>query len=128
MRCEVVQRRLMSIEDLTEVPADVRAHLAACTPCRDWQGQLVQLERHVPLLPVPKSRGKSRLLRKLEQQSVAKAATAVDAAAAEEHGGRPLYAPWPREPAPPRARKLRWVAALAAAIAVTMLGSWLLGP
>jgi hypothetical protein len=65
MNCNLVQRRLLSIEDPAEAPADVRAHLASCQPCRDWQGQLVQLEQHVPLLPVPRSRGKRRFLARL---------------------------------------------------------------
>ena len=65
MNCNLVQRRLLSIEDPAEAPADVRAHLACCQPCRDWQGQLVQLEQHVPLLPVPRSRGKRRFLARL---------------------------------------------------------------
>ena len=65
MNCDIAQRRLMSIEDPAQVPADLRAHLASCGSCRDWQGHLVQLERHIPFLPVPVSRARSRFVRKL---------------------------------------------------------------
>jgi hypothetical protein len=128
MRCEVVQRRLMSIEDATKVPPDLRVHLAACAQCRDWQGQLVQFERHIPLLPVPKSRGKSRLLRKLMHDPVAGLQSAAVAAAGQGQGGRPLYAPWPSQQRPRKRGKVRFVAALVAAVAVILFGWWLLGP
>jgi hypothetical protein len=62
MKCDVVQRRLLSIENPAQVPADVRAHLAICGICRDWHYQLVVIERNVSLLPVPRSRAKARLL------------------------------------------------------------------
>jgi hypothetical protein len=46
----------------------VRAHLAGCPACRRWQRQLLRLERHVPLLPVPPSQAKERLLGELLSQ------------------------------------------------------------
>ena len=125
MNCEVVQRRLMSIEDPARVPPDVRAHLAACGTCRDWQGQLVQVERHVPLLPVPRSRGKSRFLRKLLQRAVPQPEMACLPAIVPAATGKPTFAPWPGQPSTHRLRKLRVFGGLAAAVVLLLLG-WLL--
>ena len=65
MRCELVQRRLLGVQVPAQVPADIRAHLARCATCRDWQSNLLLLEENIPLIPVPASRGKGRLLRQL---------------------------------------------------------------
>jgi hypothetical protein len=65
MICDTVQRRLLAGESPDQVEGDLRAHLAACPACRDWRGRLLRLERNVPYLPVPVSRGKARLLREL---------------------------------------------------------------
>jgi hypothetical protein len=64
MNCHLVKRRLLSSSDPAEAPPDVRAHLAGCSCCRDWQRQLVQVERNIPLLPVPRSRGRDRLMQR----------------------------------------------------------------
>ncbi len=89
MRCEVVQRRLLGIEDPSQTSADVRAHLARCEACRDWQAQLVQLERHVPFLPVPRSRGKSDLLYRLVREGVAKSRERVEECASGSEAAQP---------------------------------------
>jgi hypothetical protein len=65
MRCEVVRLRLLSALDPARTPADVRAHLAGCEFCRDWHEDLCTFEQHVPYLPVPTSRGKAKLLKRL---------------------------------------------------------------
>ena len=65
MNCETCQRRLLASADPEAPAAAVRAHLAECSACRRRQRQLLRLERHVPLLPVPPGQGKNRLLNKL---------------------------------------------------------------
>jgi hypothetical protein len=63
MKCTVVQRLLLSMANPECVPASVRGHLARCAACREWHNQLVLLERHIPLLPIPASNGKAKLMR-----------------------------------------------------------------
>jgi hypothetical protein len=65
MKCEKVQSQLLNLENPAQVPCDLRAHLACCFSCRNWQDQLVQLERHVPYLPIPQSRRKADFLHQL---------------------------------------------------------------
>jgi hypothetical protein len=128
MNCEVVQRRLMSALDPAQVPPDLRAHLLICGPCRDWQGQLLQLEQHVRQIPVPSSRGKSRLLKQLRgtpsprrplEPATAAAALVAGPARASASGGSLPFRTWPRQ---------RLLGSLAAAILFGLLGWWLLGP
>jgi hypothetical protein len=116
----------MSIEDPAQVPADLRAHLASCGSCRDWQGHLVQLERHIPFLPIPVSRARARFVRKLAaghrkkqeaEQTVPEAAAFAGTIAAPTLSGAP--------PAP-RWEKRRWLSSLAAALLLTVFGWWLL--
>jgi hypothetical protein len=68
MNCTVVQRRLLSITNPERVPSTLRAHLAYCGACREWHNELVLVERHIPLLPVPRSNGKTKLMRRLLQE------------------------------------------------------------
>lgn len=65
MNCDLVQRRLLSLSDPESLPDNLRAHLAYCEACSDWHDHLLVLERHVPLLPIPRSNGKARLMRRL---------------------------------------------------------------
>jgi hypothetical protein len=64
MNCDLVKRRLLSSEDPELDPPDIRAHLATCGYCREWRRHLLQVERNIPLLPVPASRGRARLLQR----------------------------------------------------------------
>src|SRR5438876_12439750 len=65
MRCEVVRLRLLSKLDPSQPSDVVRAHLEDCEFCRDWHNDLCTFERSVPYVPVPRSRGKARLLSRL---------------------------------------------------------------
>jgi|GEM_PF-1629838 len=125
MNCDIAQRRLMSIEDPAQVPADLRAHLASCGSCRDWQGHLVQLERHIPFLPVPVSRARSRFVRKLvaspKKKQEAEQTVPEAAAFAGTIAGPALAA----APSAPRWEKRRWLAGLAAALLLTVFSWWL---
>jgi hypothetical protein len=53
MKCRVVRRHLLHAENPAAPPAQVRTHLAVCASCREWHRRLVQIERHVPLVPIP---------------------------------------------------------------------------
>ncbi len=64
MNCETCQRRLLATEDPATPATEVQAHLADCSACQRWQRQLLRIERHVPLVPVPASRAKNRFLNK----------------------------------------------------------------
>ena len=65
MNCTTIQRRLLAAEQPDRPAAEVKSHLAECPACRAWHRRLVQLERHIPLLPVPPSEGKAELLHHL---------------------------------------------------------------
>jgi hypothetical protein len=65
MRCEVARSRLLAAVDSAKAPAEVRAHLIRCEFCRDWHEDLCTIEQHVQYVPVPESRGKAKLLRRL---------------------------------------------------------------
>jgi hypothetical protein len=80
MNCEVVRLRLLSASNPARAPSEVRAHLADCEFCRDWHEDLCAVERHVPFLPVPRSRGKSKLLKQLLEENGAQRANGNGAA------------------------------------------------
>jgi hypothetical protein len=65
MNCTILQRRLMALENPRRPPADLQAHLIQCPACRDWLRRLVELERRVPLLPVPASAAKDEFIRRI---------------------------------------------------------------
>jgi hypothetical protein len=68
MNCELSQRRLLEAPSPEEPPPEVAAHLLDCPACRAWQRQLLRIERHVPLLPIPLSKSKERFLRSLQNE------------------------------------------------------------
>jgi hypothetical protein len=69
MKCDFYQRRLLTMENPDNPPAEVVAHLARCAVCRDWQRRLLQLEANVPRLPVPPTGARETLLDRLLQKS-----------------------------------------------------------
>jgi hypothetical protein len=69
MNCDLSQRRLLEAPSPDEPPPEVASHLADCPACRAWQRQLVRIERHVPLLPVPASKGKEPFLQLLQLEA-----------------------------------------------------------
>jgi hypothetical protein len=83
MNCTIVQRRLLSIANPERVPVNLRTHLAYCGACREWHNQLILVERHVPLLPVPRSNGKTKLMRRVLQ----------DGATTDNESGAPAQSP-----------------------------------
>jgi hypothetical protein len=126
MNCQIVQRRLLSNENPDDVPPDVGAHLAMCEECRQWQSQLVRIEHHVPLLPVPVSRAKGRVmlhfLKSNEQGG-------TDSTQATRAGipFPPIPLPTLPEAAEWRLRSLPALSGLAAAmVLLALLGWWLL--
>jgi len=65
VNCTVIQRRLLSAEQPDQPAAEVKSHLSQCPACRAWQRRLVQIERQIPLLPVPPSTAKAELLQRI---------------------------------------------------------------
>jgi len=61
MNCSQCQRQLLEENSGPEV----EAHLAECMACRQWHKMLMQVESHVPLLPVPESLRKTQLQEEL---------------------------------------------------------------
>lgn len=71
MNCRLVQRRILETEDPARPPTEIETHLASCSACRDWQRRLLQIERHVPWLPVPASPVPADLVSRLGEKSAA---------------------------------------------------------
>src|SRR5262245_11069076 len=65
MNCDLLRSRLLASPHPERPPADLRAHLTACASCRQWQRRLVRLERQIPRLPVPPSRTKDEVVRRI---------------------------------------------------------------
>lgn len=65
MNCTIIQRRLLGTEDPAHPPDEIQTHLDGCSGCRDWHALLLQVEQHVPLLPVPPSDSKAEFLQRL---------------------------------------------------------------
>ena len=105
MKCSTFQTYLLAVESPDRPPVDVQAHLTECSACREWQRQLLQVERHVRALPVPRSAAKGDLLRKVLS------APALPARRGALNKDRGL-------------RKLSVAVSLAAALLLLALGLW----
>lgn len=119
MNCTVIQRRLLSAEQPDQPAADVRSHLNQCPVCRAWQRRLVQLERQIPLLPVPPSTGRAELLQRI--LGPAPADVARPPIAEPPNHWRHSLAPGPKERG---LRKLSVAFALAASLLLFALAWW----
>jgi hypothetical protein len=123
MNCQAIQNQLLILPDPRRPGADVRAHLQGCAACRQWHQRLIQLERHMPLLPVPSSTARAGVMRRFLAGGTVR---------------RPKPpAPWPSVPPSYRmslqvSRSSNYVAAgVAAALVLAVLGGWVwlsLGP
>jgi signal transduction histidine kinase len=114
MNCTLTQRRLLGSERPDQPPPDVQEHLLHCAACRAWLRRLVQLERQVPLIPVPPTSRKDRLIRQLLSPPVGPVLSFPPA-------GHLLHVPRARERA---LQKLSLALAMAAALLVFALGWW----
>jgi len=119
VNCTVIQRRLLSTEQPDQPPAEIKSHLAQCPACRAWLRRLVQIERQIPLLPVPPSTAKAELLRRLLGPAPAEAAR--PALAELPNDWRSSLAPGPKERG---LRKLSVAFALAASLLIFALAWW----
>jgi hypothetical protein len=68
MKCKEFKYFLLGCENPDQPPADVKAHLASCADCRDWQNRMALIEMNVPFLPVPASARRADLLRRILSQ------------------------------------------------------------
>jgi len=62
MKCKFVRHTLLGSATTARPSPLVADHLARCAACREWQRQLVRVERLVPELPVPPSDAKAECL------------------------------------------------------------------
>jgi hypothetical protein len=119
VNCTVIQRRLLSAEQPDQPAAEIKSHLAQCPACRAWQRRLVQIERQIPLLPVPPSTAKAELLQRILGPVPG---DAVRPAIAEPpNPWRSSLAPGPKERG---LRKLSVAFALAASLLIFALAWW----
>jgi hypothetical protein len=119
VNCTVIQRRLLSAEQPDQPAAEVKSHLAQCPVCRAWQRRLVQIERQIPLLPLPPSTAKAEMLQRILGTVPG---DAVRPAIAEPpNPWRSPLAPGPKERG---LRKLSVAFALAASLSIFALVWW----
>jgi hypothetical protein len=122
MNCDTAQRRLLGSERPDEPSPEVEAHLADCAACRAWQQRFLEVERSLPLLPVPASAARGELV-----QRVLSGPLPPPAEPAPEPPLLPLLSR-PSLPAPPPKergqRKLALAFALAAALGAFAVGWW----
>ncbi|HXG09512.1 MAG TPA: hypothetical protein VNK04_06955 [Gemmataceae bacterium] len=116
MKCKTVQTCLLGLERPDRPPPDAAAHLARCAVCQEWQQRLLQLEQAVPLLPVPPSAGKSRLLARI------RAAPPAWPVVSPPRGPAAPEPPWVRHER--RLRRLALASALTAALVLIAVGLW----
>src|SRR5947209_6403477 len=88
MNCKEIKYFLLGCENADRPPAEVKAHLAICAGCQDWQNRLAVIEMNVPFLPVPDSAVRAQLLRTVRSQPVpVRGETSNPAAVAEASVG-----------------------------------------
>lgn len=119
MNCTVIQRRLLAAEQPDQPAADIQSHLAECPVCRAFQRRLVQMERQIPLLPVPPSTAKAELLGRILGPSTA--STLRPPLGERPNPWRSTLAPGPKERG---LRKMSVAFALAATLLIFALGWW----
>ncbi len=122
MNCQTAQRRLLGSDRPDEPSAEVEGHLAACASCRAWQQRLAEVERLLPLLPVPASAARGELV-----QRVLSGPLPPPAEPAPTPPLLPLLSRPSLPAAPPKERGLRKLAvafALAAALGAFAVGWW----
>jgi hypothetical protein len=111
MTCKAVRTCLLGLRQPDRPPPDAAAHLAACGACREWHRRLVQLERHVPLLPVPASSAKARVVARILSDAPAPRAKPASPPPAWQERER-------------RLKRLAISAALTAALVLIAVGLW----
>jgi hypothetical protein len=68
MNCDTTRRQLLASLQPEKPSAEVRAHLALCPACRSLHRRLVQIERQLPLLPVPPSEARDALVQTILEE------------------------------------------------------------
>jgi hypothetical protein len=68
MNCDTTRRQLLASLQPEKPSAEARAHLALCPACRSLHRRLVQIERQLPLLPVPPSAARDALLQTILEE------------------------------------------------------------
>jgi hypothetical protein len=129
MNCQVVRNQLLVLPDPRRPAADLRVHLHGCAACRQWQRRLIELERHVPLLPVPPSTLRADVVRRFIAGSSGPARAAGDRALPRRGLSLPAVPPTLAEVLRPvRAWWQQWHAAagVAAVFLVLILAGWAL--
>lgn len=86
MNCPTIQNQLLILEDPGQPTAEIRDHLQDCAACRRWQQRLLQIERHVPGLPVPASQNRDVMIR----QFLTETSQPANGTAAGEHALPPI--------------------------------------
>jgi hypothetical protein len=106
MNCKEIKYFLLGCENPDLPPADVKAHLAVCAGCQDWQNRLAVIEMNVPFLPVPDSAARTQLLRTIQTKPMPSVGAAAVSDAASAPAGAMLSRPQEVEARPFLTRSL----------------------
>jgi hypothetical protein len=68
MNCNTVQRRLLAQGEPGEPSEALREHLESCPHCQEWHRRVTQIDRHIPLLPVPRSAARDIFVQQFRDQ------------------------------------------------------------
>jgi hypothetical protein len=69
MNCTTIQRRLLTMTEPGQPPSAIREHLESCAVCQEMQRRLLQVEAHIPHLPVPHSAGRTAFLQRFKAET-----------------------------------------------------------
>jgi hypothetical protein len=81
MNCTTVQRRLLAQGETgdpgaTDDPGEnagrseaIQEHLENCPHCQEWQRRVTQIDRHIPLLPVPRSAARASFVQQFRAET-----------------------------------------------------------
>jgi hypothetical protein len=115
MNCQSIQRHILASEQLDRLPANLARHLSDCDDCRAWHRRLLGIERSLPALPVPPSRGPGALIQQILEAQQAEPGSGQAPSRQLSEASR--LREWGRQ-------KLAFAFALAASLLLLALGWW----
>ncbi|MCE9534138.1 MAG: hypothetical protein K8T89_23925 [Planctomycetes bacterium] len=132
MKCQPIRNRILAVDELGILPAELAMHLADCAACRTWHRKFMLVDRSLKRVPVPESNGmmKNALLEKIRTVPAPIAPPMTTHEGNGRTSAKPLPMPIVAEPSKKKYsfRRLTenfWPAGLVAATLVIGMVAWL---
>lgn len=92
MNCQLARNRILAVEEPSELPDELAAHVDECVACKTWYRKFVAVDRALSQLPVHESEGTglAAVLEKVRAKPIAKSQAAVVASAKPQAAPMPL--------------------------------------